>query len=302
MTISNELDKYWRLDTYDDTKKSQVFERVKAIGYMRARKTFPKSCLVALLQQHDRGFICYDKFSQLELQQFARNRKLPRHGHHRDGFHTTGFEIRRLLISDLEKSDRQCTFPRFLELPAELRNLIYGYYVAGFPDTLRLPIKPPLSRTCKLLRQEVLPVFYNNIEFQIELKPDSNSPRRFAETINTQLFLLHLATADAACIRRLKLVVIRHRPRPLHAGCEVQKTFYINLGSSKDGPRVTYRDGGPYHRRWWDAQSRQSLLRGIERLVEGLDMRDGKRVFKLEDIHGLRRVVEEASNDSCSFY
>lgn len=300
MTISNEFDEYWKLDTYENLTKPQILERLKAIGHTTVRNSWTKRALATVPQRHDRGFMCFDKYSPIDLHEFARNRNLSRREHHRNWFHAATDKNLGSLIQDLEQSDRQWIFPRFTELPAELRRIIYGFYIADFPGSLRLPTKPPLSRTCKLLRQEVLPMFYGNVELQIELKQDSNNPRRFAESINTQLFLLHLASADAACIRRLKLVVARRQSCVLNTGDEVQKAFHIDLGSSKDDFRVTPTVCDSCWRCWWDAQSCRFLLHGIVKLVEGLSLRDGRRVFRLEDIHGLRRVVEEASNHSCA--
>ena len=67
MTVSNEYDNYWELDTYGNVKKHELFKRLKELGYARVRGTDLKPELVTLLQRHDSGLICYDKLSQGEL-------------------------------------------------------------------------------------------------------------------------------------------------------------------------------------------------------------------------------------------
>ena len=205
----------------------------------------------------------------------------------------------RLLLPKLEKMDDVRDFPRFMELPAELRTRVYELYVAAFPNTLRLPTKPPLSRTSRFVRQEVLPVLYENAEFQIDIKQHSHAPRQFLESNETQLFLLHLAAADAACIRRLRLVVNRCVSSNVSRTMDdVQMVFCVDLDSRDESTRVRQIPGGPYRSQWWSKQSQQSLLKGIMRFVDNLEKTSGRTAFKLSDIHALRDVIEDARNYS----
>ena len=71
MTISNEFDSYWKLDTYNDVKKSVLWTQLKKQGHDLLRSSQGKAELVEIMQQYDREFILYDKCSNLELQAFA---------------------------------------------------------------------------------------------------------------------------------------------------------------------------------------------------------------------------------------
>ena len=66
----------------------------------------------------------------------------------------------------LEEADENMGFERLLDLPPELRVLIYGFYFDSLPK-LREPVQPPLSQVSRLLRQESLPVFYSTCTFKL---------------------------------------------------------------------------------------------------------------------------------------
>ncbi|EME44805.1 hypothetical protein DOTSEDRAFT_35165 [Dothistroma septosporum NZE10] len=76
----------------------------------------------------------------------------------------------RHLVKALEAADDNIVFSKLVDLPAELRCRVYYFYVAAFPAKLYSPAQPPLALTCKLLRSEVLPVFYDTICFGLELR------------------------------------------------------------------------------------------------------------------------------------
>ncbi|KAK5716144.1 hypothetical protein LTR15_009970 [Elasticomyces elasticus] len=63
------------------------------------------------------------------------------------------------LINVLEDADRARTFHRFQELPAELRNMVYGYDINDFVSAveLRHPARmPAVCQTSKTVRREAV--------------------------------------------------------------------------------------------------------------------------------------------------
>ena len=66
----------------------------------------------------------------------------------------------------LEEADENTGFERLLDLPPELRVLIYGLHFDSMPE-LREPVQPPLSKVSRLLRQESLPIFYSTCTFKL---------------------------------------------------------------------------------------------------------------------------------------
>ena len=68
----------------------------------------------------------------------------------------------------LERAIKPATFPRFLELPAELRNNIYEHAVADHKtQALTRPQQPAICRASRQLRHESLGLFYFTQTFVI---------------------------------------------------------------------------------------------------------------------------------------
>jgi len=82
-----------------------------------------------------------------------------------------------------------------LELPAELRNLIYEYTLTA-PDRLvltndTLPEQPALTRTCRQIRSECLPMFYEKNQFRYYCRDFSRvAINRWIDRIGTDNFKL----------------------------------------------------------------------------------------------------------------
>ncbi len=70
------------------------------------------------------------------------------------------------MIAILEQADDERVFPRFMDLPPELRVEIYGHHFRSFDEGI-LAVQPPLTTVCKLLRQEALPMFYRSHRFGV---------------------------------------------------------------------------------------------------------------------------------------
>ncbi|KAJ9619589.1 hypothetical protein H2203_008369 [Taxawa tesnikishii (nom. ined.)] len=98
------------------------------------------------------------RFSEDELEGFLRARNIDS-THCQRKFH---------LVKCLENADKNYTFPRFIELPIELREAVYTHYFKNGPE-LAFPLLPALARVCKQLRDEVLPVFCRTQRFIINL-------------------------------------------------------------------------------------------------------------------------------------
>lgn len=81
----------------------------------------------------------------------------------------------RNIIQILQDGDEQATF-RFLDLPPELRVQVYNFYFRSF-EHLTEPVQPPISKVCRLLRQEALPVFYKACIFVFDLKHEVEERR-----------------------------------------------------------------------------------------------------------------------------
>lgn len=71
------------------------------------------------------------------------------------------------LIAELEKADNEVTFPKFLELPAELRNNVYEKYFESLGDLPLLPRQPPLLLVVRQIREEAMPKYHSHSTFTL---------------------------------------------------------------------------------------------------------------------------------------
>lgn len=113
------------------------------------------------------------------------------------------------LMHILFSADAKRTFPRFTELPPELRVDVYEVHMARFTRTpLSCPTDPPITRASRLLRIEALPVFYKTCTFRLEIetgpaKKTNPTPMRFHKA--TAKFLKACTPEKIAWLKKLDL-------------------------------------------------------------------------------------------------
>lgn len=182
----------------------------------------PQSChideTIRLNNRKERGLLDYGNCSVNELKDFILSRriKLP-----------FGKFPRATFTYVLEKADEERTFNRFLELPRELRDNIYGKYFDALPV---LPLKrhqPPLTLVSSLIRKESLPLYYSNCTFTFAFDTNirthiSKLYKDFKRTDTSQAtdrMLSRISDSDFARIREFRLQIWeperkgRHRNR-----------------------------------------------------------------------------------------
>lgn len=136
---------------------------------LKAWRTETSYCgLNYICLRQDTNSLVYETNSDAELQGFARERRI-------EVIQGMG---RAELIRLLQNAE---TFPRFLDLPPEMRNEIYQHYFDFNPhcyDGFRVP--PPVTQASRQLRKESLPEFWTK--------------QRFRFTILTRIDLLRFGT------------------------------------------------------------------------------------------------------------
>ncbi|KAK4496620.1 hypothetical protein PRZ48_012600 [Zasmidium cellare] len=172
---------YWRLSNWNCKKKADLMEHVQSQGRHTTRYML-KWQLIEKQNLTDRGLLPYENpaITLEELQRFIRDRRLQP---------PNDPPSRADCIAVLEKADESQTFDRFLDLPPELRERIYGMYMAEFPRTLTFPTQPPLTLTSRLLRKEALPLFFKETAFNLYY---CYNGRNLQPCLETNLFLANL--------------------------------------------------------------------------------------------------------------
>ncbi|KAK6405496.1 hypothetical protein LTR81_019774 [Elasticomyces elasticus] len=138
--------------------------------------TFDTQELSDLLKRLQAGLPTYhnDTISQLQ-KRFPLGQGYPFYDRKRERYHRHRGQLLALLDEDLLEH----TFDRFLDLPPEIRQRIYGF-AFSYSDNAYHIQQPAIARVCRITRMESLPIFYKINRFGIAVKRNGSKPTRQA--------------------------------------------------------------------------------------------------------------------------
>jgi hypothetical protein len=236
-------------------------------------------------------YIGYEECSNVQLVKFINDRSIPDHALEAPDFTDQPIEnllgYKRDLVKMLMKADDERTFTKLFNLPPELRTTIYSFYICDFgKDTkssglqaLWAPAQPPLAKVSRMLRREVLPVFYNQCRFRITLNQTKNASRRLCFDANSNFFLSNISKEHFKVIRQMEI--------GFYDESEKNKYFIIRIDLTSTQPTVqavcARADSTP-------KRSPAPVKIALDALVGKIHGRDGK--LRLEDIYSARNIVE----------
>ena len=210
-------DEYWKIHNYD-ARLVQTLETLPNNHHYKVPSSSNKAILAKAASRATRGLLRYENYKVAELRQFCNQRDLKHPNLSKPS--------KSQLIQTLEEPDEHKVFRRLMDLPPELRLLIYTLYFKSLPD-LEEPTQPPISRVCRLVRQESLPLFFSTCTFIIS-------------TINWRGRGLHrLKFFDEISDNHLKTIrnsvyrVLHRWPGTQKAGAEASKCEILHNGPSK---------------------------------------------------------------------
>ncbi|KAK4899335.1 hypothetical protein LTR49_027658 [Elasticomyces elasticus] len=268
----NSHDQYWRLSAFAVASKNDLLPFVNKGGYTALAKTITKDTVLGYAFRIECEQLCYFRCSDAELKRFVKDR----------GLDTPEGRFRRsAIIEVLEHADEELAFTKFLDLPPELRTIIYDYYLAVFPEVLRNPVQPPSTRVCRLLRTETLPMFYQRTTFQVRLSHGQyrTSPRLHMVG-DCADFVLSLAANDRSMVRKLELDI-----GP--SGKSDDAKIVLASGRKAQDTRSLHDDS---FKRTLE-NIKEAVGQAIRGMVEGKAAMTG---FAMEDIYKLRAAIEKA--------
>ncbi|KAK3673726.1 hypothetical protein LTR78_006279 [Recurvomyces mirabilis] len=264
-------------------------DRYREIGYSRCYRAYlenvaenfgvaitkstPQDKIVAMLERVERHLLRYDLCCTPDLEKFVKARELDvvlTKNQKKTGFRRT------LLINALLLADEDLKFERLLALPPELRIEIYEYSMADYPEDLDHPTMPPLARTCRQIRTEVLPVFYSTQCFTLKYTYN-DSTKGYRMTSSSAIFLMVSDANDTMrYFRRFQL-----RLRYLSVG--------ISLGGTGRGSDRA--DIELYNH--FNKASRCKLRVGLKALLDEVGKRQDGGVFRMADIQAFKTMIED---------
>lgn len=192
-------DTYWMLGFYLERSATELKDYLKRHGYRNRYNTgSTKAVLLDAVGRYQRGLLSYDQYSTEKLREFCHARALPTPKAART------FKLARIL----EEADDTATFPRFLELPAELRTKIYELHFSDY-DEITFPHRQPPLTLVPRIRAEALPIFYGRVAFAWDLSINQSFAIRKYQFVGNSYELLQMPAANLTHIRNFKIHATR---------------------------------------------------------------------------------------------
>ncbi|KAF7186751.1 hypothetical protein HII31_11983 [Pseudocercospora fuligena] len=153
-------DSYWKfIERFEGGNAASYRRQVREAGYDIAENTRGDQ-VRKYLARIQLGLLCYDSCSISELEKYIKARGIHKHPEKLN----RGTLIKRLMSAD---EDRE--FPRFMDLPPELRNSIYESVMDEYAKPLTNPAQPPFALVSRQVRNEALSTFYSCCTFKVDL-------------------------------------------------------------------------------------------------------------------------------------
>lgn len=313
---------YWKLEEHCPySSKIALHKRARALGCTGQAKDWTVHSLSGWLRRRELQLLDYDRCSSKELATFIRDRQIPifpvtAHEHANEA--NTQWPIRRRAIKALEDADHALSFHRFLDLPSELRNLVYELHFQDFPHALEVPAKPPIARTSQFVQRESLPLLYSNHEIILPFKMVENRTRGdrwdyerssvprvsnhysikcVIETAHTALFLQYMRPEHFQYLRNITLRTGTENDMDVEDEDELQEVIIrITLGKAAGSYRVKVEDHDPDFAddAEWTGQYESILKAEVEAVLDSVAARGGILRLTANDIHSMRPAIVRA--------
>ncbi|KAF7185803.1 hypothetical protein HII31_12905 [Pseudocercospora fuligena] len=152
------IERYWRLAPLARMSRLKLLCYIKKHGYHTDLRMVRLSLrqLRRIASRLEKGLFSYERCSKDSLRLFCASRRIA----------IESTDPKHLLCGTLHKADASATFEKFMDLPPELRVLIFDFHLDWLTDHLdekdiigEAYRPPPITRACKLIRKEALPLF-----------------------------------------------------------------------------------------------------------------------------------------------
>ncbi|KAK5679773.1 hypothetical protein LTS10_007721 [Elasticomyces elasticus] len=288
------FDRYWTLDSYNNLIMSDMRERLEALDPRITAVRFSRRSLVVYMQRIDRELLRYDLCRTNELLQFAAARRLTVHGYVTENTKPATLRQNRAgLIEQLWHADDNATFP-FEKLPAELRVRMYDLYLDEFPKVLKTPTQPPLARTCRLMRTEVLTIFYRRTTFILSLHVHRSTaaaqPYSLRFDLDSTAFIETLAPEHLARIERLQFNMTAMPSVTGDRRLTEHGKIVISLADLAIARASGWSAVCSFKSRAQDWNERASTE--TAKVISSMESKDGRGVLTIRDVYALRTAFE----------
>ncbi|KAK3647906.1 hypothetical protein LTR56_007880 [Elasticomyces elasticus] len=286
---SSMFDRYWCLDKYDNINMSVMKARLQALDGHKTGLPFSRQTLVDYMQRIDRGLLRYDLCETNDLLRFAAARHITIHGYTTNN--SKAVTVRRnhaALVNQLQRADDHATFP-LTRLPPELRVRVYELYLSESRIMLKAPTQPPLARTCRMLREEVLPTFYFRTTFVVTLQMHTGDARSDGTLLRFDFdsiaFLETMSPQHLSRVRKLHFNIMQATSTRQQRG--ILAEVVVSLAGDADqrtSIKSTTLPRGLLWKKW--------VIAGTEKVITRMESRDGRAILKIGDVYAFRSALE----------
>jgi hypothetical protein len=195
-------------------------------------------------------------------------------------------------VQALLEADEVQTFTKLFDLPPEIRQMVYGFYMCEFGidydgrRKLYFPSHPPLARVNRMLRQEVLSIYYETFLFFLRFS-NRLSQRKWEPEYGTQDFLSSIPSPLVGKITQLDVMIdiIGYPQFSFHVIIDIRpSTQQLKVYGFCSGSDVNSK------KKLVMAEKIENGLR--EKITSKIEHREGRKL-QLEDIYAIPKVVKE---------
>lgn len=254
------------------------FSVLKSTNKTRSRVLYVRS---------QRGLLSYEGLPLRELKLFAAQRGWPVDGK------ATAADLK----ARLEQADDESTFDRFLDLPPELRRIVFSHYFRSLDDRSNHPTDdyyaiqrhisllfksqpPPIASACTQIRRESLPLFYECCEFSISTSPSS-----------LKSFTSRLDRASKAFLKSTSAYNFA-RIRVLHCAFrDFSMCFSLDLNNRMDPIRMAFPDNFHWPPDLVVMQRQDHLSSKLREVAVGIAAREGPLKLQKSDLTQMYEIA-----------
>lgn len=272
--VSREKDTYWRLQLLEPGgpfygERERLRGDLQRAGYkVKAHHLYRD--LAKLWLHHTLEQACYDSCTDDEVRTFAIDR----------GLAPANAKLsRRTLIKRLRDKDMSPSFSRFIDLPPEIRTIVYELYMSDFTGkSLSCPTSTPITRVSRMLRSESLPLFYRTATFMFSFQTGVDG----AAVIDSRhgIFLDALAKANLGFVRKMDMRVSTWRGR----------YYRIRITMNSAGSSFAISVKSVHHSDAYTTERAHATSQGLAKIFKDVTSREGQAKLTREDIPEIMNV------------
>jgi hypothetical protein len=185
---------YWKLGLREYQNARKTIKYLEEHGY-RCRENVSKAVASDAVGRYQRGLMSYEGLSVSELRSLCKAKGL-----------SSKAKTASRLARALEKADDSATF-RLLDLPPEIRNMIYELHLSDLGEINTCYAQPPLTLASRQLRAEALLLFLGCATFVFTIDKTLIPDMFFSEDHFTgcSAGLLSMLSASLSQVKNFKL-------------------------------------------------------------------------------------------------